>query len=145
MCSPTFSHEPATTRLMIVSPGRTIWFAFWHCQEASAKIPNYLARIREKPTPIGPGNLPIKETFRSRSLSAERLKSRALVMAETLSLMTKPGGPGGAVMGPCLTTAPPETAPGELFAGDAATLKSEQLLSDLRGFFRRWRHSNLQF
>jgi hypothetical protein len=43
--------------------------------------------------------------------------------------------------GPCLTTAAPEAAPGELFAGDAATLKSEQLPSDLRGFFRRWRHS----
>jgi hypothetical protein len=43
--------------------------------------------------------------------------------------------------GSCLTTATPEAAPGELFAGDAATLKSEQLLSDLRGFFRRWRHA----
>jgi hypothetical protein len=45
------------------------------------------------------------------------------------------------MMGPCLTTAAPEAAPGELFAGYAATLKSEQLLSDLRVFFRRWRHS----
>jgi len=43
-----------------------------------------------------------------------------------------------------LTTLAPEAAPGELFAGDAATLKSEQLPSDLRGFFRRWRHSDLQ-
>ena len=42
-----------------------------------------------------------------------------------------------------LTTLAPEAAPGELFAGDAATLKSEQLPSDLRGFFRRWRHSDL--
>jgi hypothetical protein len=46
-------------------------------------------------------------------------------------------------MGPLLTTIAPEAAPGELFAGDAATLKSEQLPSDLRGFFRRWRHSHL--
>jgi hypothetical protein len=45
------------------------------------------------------------------------------------------------MMGPLLTTAAPEAAPGELFAGYAATLKSEQLPSDLRGFFRRWRHS----
>ena len=48
-------------------------------------------------------------------------------------------------MGPLLTTLTPEAAPGELFAGDAATLKSEQLPSDLRGFFRRWRHSDLHF
>jgi hypothetical protein len=48
-------------------------------------------------------------------------------------------------MGSLLTTMTPEAAPGELFAGDAATLKSEQLPSDLRGFFRRWRHSDLQF
>jgi len=46
--------------------------------------------------------------------------------------------------GPLLTTMAPEAAPGELFAGDAATPKSEQLPSDLRGFFRRWRHSDLQ-
>jgi hypothetical protein len=31
------------------------------------------------------------------------------------------------MMGPLLTTLAPEAAPGELFAGDAATLKSEQL------------------
>ena len=31
------------------------------------------------------------------------------------------------MMGPLLTTIAPEAAPGELFAGDAATLKSEQL------------------
>jgi hypothetical protein len=48
-------------------------------------------------------------------------------------------------MGPLLTTMTPEAAPGELFAGDTATLKSEQLPSDLRGFFRRWRHSDLRF
>lgn len=36
----------------------------------------------------------------------------------------------------------PEAAPGELFAGDTATQKSEQLLCDLRGFVRRWRHSD---
>ena len=48
------------------------------------------------------------------------------------------------MMGPLLTTMIPEAAPGELFAGDAATLKSEQLPSDPRGFFRRWRHSDLQ-
>jgi hypothetical protein len=47
-------------------------------------------------------------------------------------------------MGPLLTTIAPEAAPGELFAGDAATLKSEQLPSGLRGFIRRWRHSDLQ-
>jgi hypothetical protein len=47
-------------------------------------------------------------------------------------------------MGPLLTTLAPEAAPGELFAGNAATLKSEQLPSDLRGFFRRWRHADLQ-
>ncbi len=49
------------------------------------------------------------------------------------------------MMGPLLTTMTPEAAPGELFAGGAATLKSEQLPSDLRGFFRRWRHSDLHF
>ena len=31
------------------------------------------------------------------------------------------------MMGPCLTTAAPEAAPGELCAGYAATLRSEQL------------------
>jgi hypothetical protein len=45
------------------------------------------------------------------------------------------------MMGRLLT---PEAAPGELFAGYAATLKSEQLPSGLRGFVRRWRHSDLQ-
>lgn len=48
-------------------------------------------------------------------------------------------------MGPCLTTAAPEAAPAEMFADYAATLKSEQLASDLRGFFRRWRHSGPPF
>jgi hypothetical protein len=48
-------------------------------------------------------------------------------------------------MGPPLTTVTPEAARGELFAGDPATLNSEQLPSDLRGFFRRWRHSDLHF
>jgi hypothetical protein len=47
--------------------------------------------------------------------------------------------------GPLLTTMTPEAAPGELFAGDAPYAKSEQLPSDLRGFFRRWRHSDLHF
>jgi len=49
------------------------------------------------------------------------------------------------MLGPCLTTTAPEAAPVELFAVDAATLKSEQLPSGLCGFFDRWRHADLRF
>jgi hypothetical protein len=46
-------------------------------------------------------------------------------------------------MGPLLTSTAPEAAPGA-FRPHPATLKSEQSPSDLRGFFRRWRHADLQ-
>jgi hypothetical protein len=47
-------------------------------------------------------------------------------------------------MGPRLTSAAPEAAPGAVSTGDAATLKSNYR-SDHSGFIRRWRHAVLRF
>ncbi len=48
------------------------------------------------------------------------------------------------MMGPRLTSAAPEAAPDAVFATDAATLRSEQLRSDHRGFILRWLHADLR-